>query len=377
MKDNLPGKSILLFAVILVLGGMSFAQTPTPKPRRNSPFAPNPKGRTEIAKFSESEQQINSKAQKSDETLSVVEKSEETANTDNEKDQVIVVEADAQIPTSDKTEQIADNNENAPVAKKTLEEIKKETAAAAPSEIYKVGTGDILFISLQNAPAKESTYFTVLKDGTIDYPLAGEPVSVEGLTAEEIAVLLQEKIKLYENPEVSVKVREHNSHKYTVLGMVEKPGEKFFQREAYPLLVVRAEAVIQPKADRAIIKRNNSQTETVDLKDVKSDDILIFPGDVVEFTSSETAESDSGKQFFYIGGEIVDGGQKKYFEGMTLTQAILASGGLKKQSVKRVVVRRKNEAGMLFPRSYDLKSIKDGKSADPEIEAGDTIEVGN
>jgi protein involved in polysaccharide export with SLBB domain len=188
---------------------------------------------------------------------------------------------------------------------------------------------------------------------------------------------LQEKIKLYENPQVSVKLRENNSHTYTVLGLVEKPGEKSLQREAYPLLVVRAESIVQAKADRAVIKHRNGQTENINLKDATSENVLVYSGDIVEFTSSDAVSADGAKQFYYIGGEIVSGGQKDFYKGITLTQAILASGGLKRQSAKKVVIRRKNAAGMLDSINVDLKAVKDGKAADPEIDAGDTIEIGN
>lgn len=269
--------------------------------------------------------------------------------------------------------------ESRSIASKTLEIAKRaNNAAVAPTEIYKVGIGDILFISLQNAPAKDSTYFTVLNDGTIDYPLAGEMVSVNGLTNEEIEDLLKEKVKLYENPQISVKVREHASHTITVLGLVEKAGEKYLQREAMPLFAVRAEAVVQSKADSAVIKRADSTTETVDLKDPKSDDVLVFPGDIVEFKSGGSlVEAGDAPQFYYIGGNIASAGQKDFHPGLTLTQAILASGGLKKAAVKKVVVRRKNQAGMLSPIEFDLNSIKDGKQPDPVLRAGDTIEISN
>jgi len=266
--------------------------------------------------------------------------------------------------------------ESRSVANKTLEVASRANAAVAPTEIYKVGIGDVLFISLQNAPPKDSTYFTVLNDGTIDYPLAGEMLAVQGLTTEEVEDLLKEKIKLYENPQVSVKVREHASHQITVFGLVEKAGEKYLQREAVPLYVVRAEAIVQSNAGLVIIKRANSDTEKIDLKDPKAEDILIFPGDIVEFKS---VASDNAKvpQFYYIGGNVASVGQKDFYQGITLTQAILASGGLKKSYVKSVVIRRKNEAGLLSPIEFDLKAIKDGKQPDPILQPGDTIEIGN
>lgn len=267
--------------------------------------------------------------------------------------------------------------ENYSSAAETLEIAKRAPAAAtSPTEIYKIGVGDVLFISLQNTGTKAATYFTVLGDGTIDYPLASEMVTVAGLSTDEIEELLKEKVKLYENPEISVRVREHASHSITVLGLVEKSGEKFLQREAIPLYVVKADAVVQAKSNQLTIKRANASTEILDLKDSKNDEVLIFPGDILEFKSTETAAENSvAPRFYYIGGEIKSAGQKEFYAGITLTQAILASGGLRKSSVKRVIIRRKNEQGLLTPTVFDLIAIKDGKQPDPAIEIGDTIEI--
>ncbi len=359
-------KNLLFCAIILsvVAVGQIFSQTtPNPVVKRNSPYSPNPKkkGETRNPPSAESErpvekQSLNAEVQATPETLN---------NSKNE------------VPKINKTQN--ENFESRSVANKTLEIAKRaNVSAVSPMEIYKIGAGDVLFISLQNAPSKESTYFTVLKDGTIDYPLAGEMVQVLGLTTEQIEDTLKEKIKLYENPLVSVKVREHNSHGYTVLGLVEKSGEKFMQREAIPLYVVRAEVIAQPKANRAVIKRNSNEPQIIDLKDSKSGDTLILPGDLVEFTSAESGSSEAdSSQFYYIGGEIMTGGKKNYTNGITLTQAILESGGLKKNSVRKVFIRRKNENGLLISNEVDLKAIKNGRVADPVLRAGDTIEIGN
>ncbi len=266
--------------------------------------------------------------------------------------------------------------ENRSIATKTLEIAKRASKTAmSPTEIYKIGQGDILFISLQNAPSDKTNYFTVLSDGSIDYPLAGELVLVEGLITEEVEDLLREKIKLYKNPQVAVKVREFASHSYTVLGSVENAGEKFLQREAIPLYVIKAEAVVKSNAAAAIIKRLNAETETVVLADQKSDDILIFPGDIIEFKPGVNPVIAQTSQFYFIGGNINSVGQKEFHQGLTLTQAVLASGGLRKSGVKTVVIRRKNQDGLLASLEFDLNSIKKGKQVDPILQAGDTIEI--
>jgi protein involved in polysaccharide export with SLBB domain len=294
------------------------------------------------------------------------------------KKETVPVSTNAQ--QTDSSENSEQKTENTTVAQKTFDIAKRANLAnVSPAEIYKVGIGDVLFVSLQNAPSKESNYFTVLNNGTIDYPLAGEMISVAGLTSEEIEDLLKEKIKLYENPQVSVKLREYASHSITVLGLVEKAGVKFLQREAIPLYVVRAEAVVQSKASGVSIKRANSQTEKFDLKDAKYEEVLVFPGDIVEFTAGDAKSFSSAEipPFYYIGGNVAAAGQKDFYAGITLTQAILASGGLKKSDAKKVIIRRKNEQGLLVPTEYNLKEIKNGKLPDPVLQAGDTIEIGN
>lgn len=349
---------------------MVFGQTTENPPKRiNSPFSRNPKTKTPKPENKpESESNNNTETVQTSEPVKV-----EDRKTDA---RIEISEKNSDLP-----EEVPRNSkdfESRSVASKTLEVAKRAgKAALSPTEIYKVGVGDVLFISLQNAPAGSTTYFTVLNDGSIDFPIAGGMVPVSGLMTEEIETLLKEKIKLIENPQLSVRVRDHSSHSINVLGLVEKPGLKYLQREAVPLFVVRAEAIVQSRANRVTVRRSNAGIETFDLEQNLYENILIFPGDMVEFSYFETPkEMARAPQFYYIGGEIRSVGQKDFFQGITLTQAILASGGLTKPKIKTVIIRRKNQEGLLVSNEYDLNQIKNGKVPDPLLEPGDTIEIG-
>ncbi|HYE66642.1 MAG TPA: hypothetical protein VD966_13725, partial [Pyrinomonadaceae bacterium] len=63
---------------------------------------------------------------------------------------------------------------------KTSEEESARPAPDAPrlTKIYRVGVGDVLDIHLLNANSRESTLFTVMPGGLLEYPLAGEPLQV-------------------------------------------------------------------------------------------------------------------------------------------------------------------------------------------------------
>jgi protein involved in polysaccharide export with SLBB domain len=258
---------------------------------------------------------------------------------------------------------------------KSVEPTTKAGAASAPTpltNVYRVGPGDVLDIRLLNAATRESTLFTVMAGGLLEYPLAGEPIQAAGLTTDEIDASLTSKIKLYDNPQVVVSVREYMSHSVIVSGMVNDPGTKVLRREAMPLYVVLAEAQLKPEAGRATIMRADGQSITVNLSDQKAMTTLILPGDVITLTATPPQPP----QFFYIGGQVNSPGQKDFHAGMTLTQAVLASGGTTRFAGGKVKVSRQGEDGRLSTTEYSLKQIESGKIPDPVLQPGDRLDVG-
>jgi protein involved in polysaccharide export with SLBB domain len=127
-----------------------------------------------------------------------------------------------------------------------------------------------------------------------------------------------------------------------------------------------------------LILRRGEQVEKYSLKDQATDNLLIKTGDILEFTVNEETQTTSAQQFYYTNGKgFISGGEKPYRQGLTLLQAITASGGLKKDNTKKIIVRRKNEEGKLIPTEIDLQAIKNGQAADFVVQAGDIIEVAN
>jgi protein involved in polysaccharide export with SLBB domain len=249
---------------------------------------------------------------------------------------------------------------------------KSTPAPIDPSTIYRVGPGDVLDIRLLNAGGRESTLFMVMAGGLLEYPLAGEPLQVAGLTTDEIDKRLTAAVKVYENPEIVVSVREYASHTVIVTGLVNDPGTKVLRREAVPLYVVLAEAQPRPEAGRATIMRPGGQSFEVKLADATAMASLVTPGDVVTLAALPPAPP----QFFYVGGAVNSPGQKDFHQGLTLTQAVLAAGGTTRFAGSKVKVSRQGPDGRLVTTEYNLKQIEAGKIPDPVLEAGDRLEVG-
>jgi protein involved in polysaccharide export with SLBB domain len=252
------------------------------------------------------------------------------------------------------------------------------TAASIPSaitsastQLYRVGIRDVLDIQLTDHPGRNSTLFTVLEGGVLEYPLAGNPLVVGGMTPGEIATLLRQRIKIFDNPAVAVAVRDYASHAVNISGFVAAPGAKVLRREAVPLYTVLAEALILPEAGRATITRPGGAPIEVDLKDASLSATLVVPGDVIKVAGPPAGPT----EFYFVGGEIGSPGQKPYHAGLTLTQAILASSGTTATAGTRIRVSRQGADGKLIAEEYNLRKIQTGKTPDPILQNGDRIEV--
>ena len=244
------------------------------------------------------------------------------------------------------------------------------TRAVAPTVIYQVGIGDVLDIRLANLPTRESTLFTVMKNGILEYPLLNGPLAVAGLTTDEIARLLSDEIKVIKTTRVSVSVRDYSSHAVVISGLVDSPGRKTLRREALPLYAVLAEALPRPGAAVATIVREGKE-QTISLKNEPAMTTLVLPGDVIKVSGGSSA----APRFVYVGGEVAAPGEREFREGMTLTQALLSAGGVSRPGTTTIKVARRNANGFLTSKEYSLRSIEDGKAQDPLLEAGDRVEV--
>jgi len=257
-----------------------------------------------------------------------------------------------------------------------------ETAVAAPDDvnaaanevgltkIYRVGPNDVLDIRI-NDDASQSTLFTITASGLLEHPMLSEPLPAGGLTTDEISNRLASEIKrraLMDNPKVSVGVRDYASHTILVSGLVKDSGTKILRREAIPLYVVVADAQPLPEAARATVLRNESnQTFEVELAQSSEMSLLVRAGDVITLHPNVT-------QFVYIGGEIKLPGEKTYRRGLTLTQAIIAAGGVTPKA-KEASLGRDDGKGFLVVTRYKLKEIESGKVQDPVVKPGDRITI--
>jgi protein involved in polysaccharide export with SLBB domain len=272
--------------------------------------------------------------------------------------------AGAQVSIAAKTPAVA-AAENTEVT-----ETRSNVNEMALTRIYRIGANDILDVRVADSTTSESTLFTVTPAGFLEHPLLTEPMHVTGLTAEEVTARIESDLKrrALDSTKVSVGVRDYASHTILVSGLVKDSGTKILRREAIPLYVVVADAQPLREAARVIVVRSESnQTFEIDLTESNEMNLLVRPGDVVTLHPNEI-------QFLYVGGEVKSPGEKTYRRGLTLTQALIAAGGVTNKP-KEIRLGRDDGRGFLIVTKFKLKEIETGKVPDPVVRPGDRIMV--
>ncbi|MBD90354.1 MAG: polysaccharide biosynthesis protein [Deltaproteobacteria bacterium] len=91
-------------------------------------------------------------------------------------------------------------------------------------QLVGLGVGDVFSVSVYGEKELSGEH-QISPEGTVDVPLIGR-VEVQGKTPSEIARVLEERFLAgyLKAPYVSVYVKQYNSKKIFVLGMVRKPG---------------------------------------------------------------------------------------------------------------------------------------------------------
>lgn len=152
-------------------------------------------------------------------------------------------------------------------------------APAAPAQqVYRIGTGDKLKVTIYNNE-KLSGDYPVGGDGKIGLPMLGR-VAVGGLTLDEVSTLLIGRLAdgYFLNPNVTVDMAEYRP--VYILGEVQKPGQYPY---AEGMTVYRLVAQAGGYSYRANRKKMDVRPDNAPNSEPRhiSDDALVQPGDTV------------------------------------------------------------------------------------------------
>jgi polysaccharide export outer membrane protein len=228
-------------------------------------------------------------------------------------------------------------------------------AGVALAQEASLGPGDIVRISVYGQGDLD-TVARISSDGTIAVPLLGT-VTVAGLTVREaeqhIATELSRR-QLVRDPQVTVFVESSRAaevESVTILGNVARPGRYPVQSmsdagaENVASLVALAGGLANDAADYLILTRMEGQTArtvNVNLRELfergdVSQNYVVKQGDIAYVPRMDE---------FFVYGEVRNPGVYRLRSGMTVIQALSASGGLTERGTDNgIVVTRKNADG--------------------------------
>jgi polysaccharide export outer membrane protein len=224
----------------------------------------------------------------------------------------------------------------------------QQSPPAAANAQYRLAAGDVIRISVyQSADLTLETRLT--EAGTISYPLLGS-VALAGLTISEAEKRIADGLRngnFVKQPQVSVAVQQVRGNQVSVLGQVGKPGRYPLETGNVQLtdMIATAGGVIPGGADQVVVvgtRNGQPYRAEIDLPSVfgagrRANDLTLQNGDVIWVERAP---------MIYMYGEVQKPGSLRLERGMTVMQALAASGGLTQRGTERGLrVHRRDAEG--------------------------------
>ncbi len=248
-------------------------------------------------------------------------------------------------------------------------------SSAAPARELMIGAGDLLEVSLYGMPDFK-TDVRVSSGGEISLPMLGT-VSVRGLSVEQAGTLIERNLSekgIFNDPHITVFVKEYATQGISVLGEVQKPG-------IYPLLgernlydAISSAGGTTPKAGRFVMvtRRNDPQhplqVPLLSGADSMKNNVTVEPGDTIVVSKAGVV---------YVVGDVHQPGGFVMENGndITVLKAIaLAQGTNPNAKLDGArVIRKTAEGPQDVPLS--LKKIMAAQAPDIQLQADDVVFV--
>ncbi|WP_156840406.1 polysaccharide biosynthesis/export family protein [Novosphingobium aquimarinum] len=198
-----------------------------------------------------------------------------------------------------------------------------ETTDTTQASGYRVGTGDILNVSVYRAP-DYSTVVEVGEDGAIALSMLGK-VQVAGLSATQISDLVARRLQasgIFRDPVVNVLVQTYRSNTVSVLGHVSKPGEYPLDRATVKMseMLARSGAELGVGGGNVELIHADGGQQTI-----AADDILSGAVDLALLPKDTLIVNEASK--FFIIGEVNNAGTFPIDPGLTFARALALAGG--------------------------------------------------
>lgn len=275
-----------------------------------------------------------------------------------------------------------------PVTRAASQDSEKKSGNAVPAEDYKIGTADVLSVSVIEAP-EFGGKFRVSDSGAIEIPAVSSPIQAEGQTPGELARSIRQALinaKQLRDPHVTVFVDEYHGRVVTVLGAVAKPSTYPLTKHTNILEALSLAGGALPNSGNTVTVVRGSATaeatnsapgavQIVQMSDLVSGkdlaaNIEVRNGDVINVSSAQVV--------YVVGAVTKPGGfpMTDVSSGVSVVQAVALAEGLKTvASHHALIVRQSTSESARLEIPVDLGQMMAGKTADVPLAPNDILYV--
>ncbi len=241
----------------------------------------------------------------------------------------------------------------------------------APS--LRLGVGDLVEMTVYDVP--DLTGKTrISSTGDLYCALIG-PTHVAGLTTEEAAKLIQERLSAFlKDPYVSLFVTEYASQGASLLGEVAKPGVYPVMGEQHLFDLISAAGGLSERAGQSMTLTHRSDPDqpitlplSRNLSDHPESNVKVFPGDTLVVSKADIV---------YVVGDVAHpSGLLMNANGITVLEAVAMAGGTGRTAkLNSTKILHKGPGGMT-ETPVQLKKILRAQAPDLSLQANDILVV--
>jgi len=274
-----------------------------------------------------------------------------------------------------------------------------ETASLAPADDA-ISPDDLLDIVVFDVPEMSRSY-RVRPSGSMVLPLVSEPIDAAGLTPDQLARVIRDRLKaagLVSDPQVTVEVRESRLHSIAVSGAVKKP-------QLYPVfgtttlldVLAQAEGLADDAGGVALVTRGSMAAQTADGSAGSRNSVPSKPADPIAVDLKrlmQTSDSRLNVELYpgdrvtveragvvYVVGAVNRPGGfvlTSEHEPMTVLKALALAEDLKPTAIanKAMIIHPKSSAaGAQEESPVKLKDILAGRAPDRPLQADEILFV--
>lgn len=250
-----------------------------------------------------------------------------------------------------------------------------EDLAEQARKPYIIGAGDILGVQVWHRPELSEDSILVGPDGVINIPRIGSVNVAEKTREEALEAIVEQMKKLFDDPDVTLTIKEYNNNRVFILGQVASPGvihlpgrgtlvEAITRAGGIPQFTTDPSGGYQLRSEVAridcAILRGGQQIIWIDLNELLNNGDLslnapLVPDDVIYVPEPEQV-------YVYVMGDVRFPRAITMRNGMTYLDAVMQAGGPIEDAeiTKTYIIRSKGEHSVV--KTVNLQAMLESGS---------------